>query len=485
MSKKTKIPNMPLLEPSVVFIISLVCFAGLCGHIWLRENFGPLKLASIIFALHAPTTGTPSIYIESGITYGLCAVNLALLCSFIFCFLRRLALNRVAICLFYILLGGFFVASAMFLDREYKVADYVSGRWRESGFIAEHYAVVTGKDIAFPAGKRNVILLVMESMENTFYQPPFAPPLLPNLQKLQAENLSFPEHVEIYGTNWTMAGVVAYLFGLPLLVPTGGNSYDDRFVGFLPGASCVLTVLENSGYGIHWLQGSDLAFAGVDHLLKSRVRRPHVLDLAYFKERAAQGKVYSVPFKDWGLSDKDLYAEAKEYLFALERQGEPFFLVMFTLDTHARTPLKGYEEHRYGDERDLFLTADAMAADFVNWVKKQDFYANTALVIAGDHYFMSETLGGRSLNNRTIYNVFLNTGKNGSKTRSITSFDMAPSLLEAAGAALPEGRFGLGASVLSDGRPTLLEQYGREKLDHMLSLPSKRYENFFLPPETD
>ena len=85
------------------------------------------------------------------------------------------------------------------------------------------------------------------------------------------------------------------------------------------------------------------------------------------------------------------------------------------------------------------------------------------------------------LKERRIFNLFhgdLPPVPEKKRDGYFSALDMAPTLLQAAGARWRNDQFGLGISLFSD-RPTLLEQYGPEKLDEILSGWSPFYRTLY------
>lgn len=374
-----------------------------------------------------------------------------------------------------------FFISAYYVNYKYSIIQYVVEGSRYGNFIDDNYVILQNDEIVLPRQKKNVIILVLESMENTFYDEYLSGELIGNLKALQESNVHFRGSEQITGTGWTVAGLTSYFFGVPLLLPIEGNSYDERYKGFLPNAPSIIGVLDRNGYNVNLVSGADSNFGGKKIIFSTHSSRFNVYDKPYFIEKGQdEGKADTCY---WGFNDKFLYEKAKGILTASARSKEPFFTVIQTVDTHSRAISYGDYPEKYGDDRDAFVAADHMASEFVRWLKKQSFYKNTVVVVIGDHLYMADDIGGIALprEKRSVYNVFLNTGKSmdeAHRYRSYSSVDIAPTLLEAIGAVLPERKYGLGVSLFSD-EPTLVEKYGTETVNLELSRRSRLYGDFY------
>ena len=86
----------------------------------------------------------------------------------------------------------------------------------------------------------------------------------------------------------------------------------------------------------------------------------------------------------------------------------PFALYLLTNNTHS--PDSFIEPHceKSDDESYEYAVkcADSLISDFVAWVKVQDFYENTTILIVGDHLMNANRATPRA--NRRIYNAFIN-----------------------------------------------------------------------------
>lgn len=354
---------------------------------------------------------------------------------------------------------------------------------QDSAFIREQYAVPSEQRILFPEKKRNLILVLAESAERTFSDPDlFEDNVMPELDRLARENLSFTGHVQVPGTEWTIAGITSFLFGIPLRLPLFDWNNYSLFDTFLPGAESLLETLSREGYEIVFLLGSDASFSGKRNLFRVHAPEAAVCDLNHLK--ATRDDVESNSGTGWGVSDHYLFDRARDFLS--ERNSDaPFVLIIETVDTHNPDPFVRPDfPRKWNDYRDAFAALSATIHDFALWVQQQDFYDNTTLAILGDHLHMALELGPVDLDGtkREIYNAFINSAREARSTdRVFASFDLCPTLLESLGVSLVGGRFGLGVSLFHE-RPTLLESLGIEPVIHELSQFSPHYMTFYKEP---
>lgn len=464
--------------------LSLLLFLPACGLtaaiLWLDRAFGIVTLDSILFTMTAPLAGVSPDMVLSGLAFTGLALVMAAACAVLARMARRRAVSPAARRIVRLLPALALIAALIFAFAKYRVVAYIIDHNTNDAFISEHYADVAPEDVVFPARKRNMVLLVLESMENTFAGDLFDRPLIPRLAALRDQNVAFKNQKQAEGTSWSIAGLTSYLFGLPLLLPLEINSYS-HFQTFLPHATSVLDLADHNGYHVSLIAAGDAEFSGTSHLFSSHARDLSLYDKSTF--------LAALPPDDpnvkarWGVRDSHLYRQARDIIAGQGASGKPFFTVVLSSDTH--TPAISYGEFppTYNDSRDSFLAADRMAADFIAWLQAQPFADDTVIVVLGDHFYMAEKLGPVALPaaRRDIYNAFLNTGRTADPAdakRTFASFDIAPTLIEALGAVLPGHRFGLGVSLFSS-EPTLLERYGLDAVNQHLKRRSERYRAFF------
>jgi hypothetical protein len=204
-----------------------------------------------------------------------------------------------------------------------------------SPFIEDHYHALQPRQITFGRAKNNFILILLESIEETFNNKEFFnPPLMPELGQLRNEYNSFYGYQAAHGSEWTIAALCNYFLGIPLKLPYGfdGNSYDGKHArNFLPGALSIFEALEYHDYKIDFFLGSNAKFSGKDNLFNSHSRNATIHDLPYFE--STRDDASENMGTDWGVSDYYVYERAKEFLTANHNNGS-FFIIIETVDTH-------------------------------------------------------------------------------------------------------------------------------------------------------
>lgn len=481
--------HRPLLRacllPTALFTLAAFLFLTLD---WINDHFGTVTFDQLLFVYYSPVAGVdPTLVLSFATRLCLLVALVALFTLLAVCLLRhgarasREVLIRRGLCCGTALL---FLASLAHIGLTFNLPGLLARQ--NSPFIQDHYAVPSEQRIAFPEKKRNLIIILAESAERTFNDRAlFGAPIMPELERLADAHLTFTGHVQVPGTEWTIAGITSYLFGMPLRLPLFDWNNYSLFDTFLPGAESLLEVFSREGYEIAMLLGSDSAFSGKRNLFAVHAPQSAIYDLNYF-QAAFPDETAANQGTGWGLADAYLFAKARDYLTD-RNSDKPFMLILETVDTHSPDPYVAKDFPRQWDDyRDAFAALSHMTDGFVRWLEQQDFFADTTIIILGDHLHMADSLGPVDLRDhrREVYNVFINSqrGTPGANVaRSFASFDLCPTILESVGATLNSGRFGLGTSLFQD-IPTLLEAVGAEAVIAELGQFSPFYTTFYKSP---
>lgn len=347
--------------------------------------------------------------------------------------------------------------------------------------------------ITFPEKKRNVIHIVMESMESSYTSREngggYEEDLIPNLyaRTQEGENFTAQDDTAINGalvtnnSGWTVAGLVAQSAAVPLNVGNAAfihNMQED--VQFMPHLETMGDILEDNGYSNYFMCGSDGAYAG-----RSNYYRQHgdyeIFDYANAAATGAIPKGYRVW---WGFEDQKLYPWAQKKLSEISKKDEPFNFTMLTVDTHFTD---GYLCEQCPDTFDsqyknVINCSDHQLNEFIDWIQQQDFYENTTIVLSGDHLSMDGSVGKNvpmDYQRKAYFTVLNGPEYTQNKTREYCTLDIFPTIIESMGIDIEGHRLGLGTSLYAE-QETLIEQMGLIALNADLSANSNYYTNVIM-----
>ena len=380
--------------------------------------------------------------------------------------------------------------AAGFFTVKLDLVQFVSAAATESEFVEDHYVDPNCTQLTFPAQKRNLIYIFLESMETTFGETAAGGPIydnfIPELTQLAEENVNFSNDsgvggaLSFSGTTWTAAALVTQTSGLNVQVPLEAGYFGGEN-GYLPGLVSIGEILEAEGYNQTLLVGSDAEFGGRDAYFTEHGNY-NIVDLNTLKEQGWLPMDYRVW---WGFEDAKLFDVARMELEKLAEQEGPFNFTMLTCDTHFPD---GYRCSDCADEYPeryptVARCSSRKVMEFIEWCKTQSWYENTTIVISGDHLTMDPDFMQEVDENytRTVFNCIINPAVEPAreKNREFGTFDLFPTTLAAMGVSIEGDRLGLGTNLFSE-KQTLCEMYGFEALDWELQKRSEFYNERFL-----
>ena len=349
--------------------------------------------------------------------------------------------------------------------------DYVTTIRNGSSFIADNYVDPKEVNISFPDKKRNLIYIYLESMEVSYADTAngghFDFNIIPEMTELAKEGENFSGNTNLLnvgysfpGTDWTVGGVIAQTSGLPLQVNAKGTSFEN---GYFESVMTLGDILADNGYRQYFMCGSDAGFAGKADYLKAHGN----YDIEDYSYAVQRGWFDDSQRDDWGYNDKHLYEYAKERLLEISKEDGPFNFTMLTVDTHFAGKTCDFCRYEFDElTENIYACANRQVTDFINWLRQQDFYDNTTVVLCGDHTTMDSNISsiiGDEYNRRT-YTLYLNTPATASEPdryREYSTLDQFPTTLAALGAEIEGKRLGLGTNLFSS-EDTRTERVGAE-----------------------
>lgn len=367
------------------------------------------------------------------------------------------------------------------------VKEYIRFQNSKSTLIEDNYVNPKEVNITFPEIKQNLIYIFVESLETSATSiingGDVEKSYIPNLEYIALNNINFSNKDSLGGaknlslTTWTAAGMVAETSGIPLKVMEANN-----YTGYgesLPGATSIGDILEENGYKNYLLLGSDASFGGRRDYFTYHGNY-EIYDLYYARDNNWIDKDY---YEWWGFEDRKLFSFAKKELNKISKNNEPFNFTILTADTHF---YDGYQDKKCKKEFDSdyansYYCLDKMLNNFIEWIKKQDFYKNTTIIISGDHLTMQNRFFNEENYERTVYNAFINSKatSNTYKNRMFTTMDMFPTTLASLGVKIEGNKLGLGTNLFSNEQ-TLIEKYDYNYVNEEIKKKSFYYDNVLL-----
>lgn len=363
--------------------------------------------------------------------------------------------------------------------------------------------VRTSQEVAPGRGLMNIVYLYLEGLEQTYFDESLFPGLLPRLNRIRSQGLSFSDIRQVYGTGWTIAGMVASQCGIPLVTTSPHQSMNNSMAGmddFLSGATCLGDILHGYGYTLAYLGGASLEFAGkgkfyqthgFSHVIGredilarleagtdasgvtprnqdiekkpgifSRINHFRVFRWIreFFSTFALGRNSGGAHVSAWGIHDDLLFDHAEEILNDLASASQPFALVLLTLDTHhpAGHVSPSCTDVAYADGGNPMLNAvhcaDQLVSGFLERIMTTEYADNTLIVVSSDHLALRNTASNLlERGERRNLLFFLHPGGTAGSVsdRPGTLLDVGPTLLGLLGG------LGTGQTALGFGRDLL------------------------------
>ena len=486
-------PYLPILLHTIILFTAFLCHNAAS---WYIRVYGDIGFDAVMYTIFSSLGGMSASLLYSFLKSVLIpAIILTIVIVLILHLGKPLAIKRWMSNLIVIMLTIILLLTA---SSTVGLTSYLKNIINETKIFETAYVDPKEVTITFPEQKRNLIYIYLESMETTYFSKEEGGALdiniIPELYNLAEVNINFSQNQSVggfqpvSGTTWTIGAMVGQTAGIPLKTPkdvTDTHNGYGKEGEFLPGVTTLSDNLHENGYTQSLMVGSRATFGG-----RRTYYRKHNTEYVYDLTTARiEGIVEPDYFVWWGMEDKHLFDYAKDKLTGLSKQDEPFAFTMLTVDTHH---VGGYVcescENVHEEQYENVLSCSSrQVTDFINWIKEQDFYENTTVIICGDHLSMDRQYMVKNVEEdyeRLIYNCFLNAAGEDtySKNRDFCTLDLFPTTLAAMGCTIEGERLGLGTNLFS-GKPTLMEEMGYEEFNSQVAMKSEYYAREFLGEE--
>lgn len=338
-------------------------------------------------------------------------------------------------------------------------------------------------DIYSEENNSNLVLLYVESLENTFSnQYRFNEDLIKEISEI-TEGKSIKYFYQIPGLGYTLSSLIATQCGIPLLQISKSyiETKDLKAINkFLPNIKCLTDILSEYDYENIFLSSDYLENSLTDkflltHNYTNMYGLEELIEMGYkTSKKAFHNK------KKWtgGIHDNILLDASIELLKKKQNSKNKFFMTIMTLDTHSPngTPnpeclknvleLKNLNNYTF---KDSFKCTSLYVSNFVNEFNKLNL-KDTKLIIIGDHLFMKDL----EVKERYIFNKFFIGNDLIFKRDYMNFFDFYPSILEVMNFKIynENGKVALGYSIFK-------ENLNYEPINFTLKGSSNLYDTFW------
>lgn len=449
---------------------------------WVTFSFGrPNFWQSLLHMNQGPSTLSPVQWMLFAVCFAgfLVVVGLSvLLVRVVLRFLATTRLRRLRYGIVLLLVSGGLAAVVLHVDRSWSISKELAVRFEPTTFLSDNFRPLAPADVAFPEEKTNLVVIVAESFEDTFTdEGRLGANLLPRLTAMRDRGLSFRGQMPVFGLGCTRMAQCAMLYGIPSVSYSFvGNPLREDFGRQFPcRIPSVLALLSAGGYATAYVQGGSMDFVDTRGMFED------VPGLFCFERKDFEKKYGAQALKiSFGAQDELLFPESKRILSELASGDKPFAFMCKTVNTHNRCEyLPEDAPHPRGSTfENVLLNCDGLVGDFLDWLARQPFADRTAVVVVGDHSYHGKIADRNPSAPRREFNlVMLPNGERKVVERLFATFDWAPTFLELVGCRIPEGRMGLGVSLLHPNAQTLLERFGFERVNLEVRRYDKAYES--------
>jgi len=426
---------------------------------WIRYRFGEITFDQTLLNLRGEGAGNSSLATEAVLVCVVAPLSVMAVLAGLLSWQRRSRAGRTtrrrrhAVLPAALSLG----AALAILFTVTGLPQYASALLGDASFASYYVVPQVQRSVAPP---RNLVTIYLESGENTYADANlFGKNLLADLDQATAGWSNYDGLQQFPGGGWTMAGLIGTECGIPLkselLTPeVNHNIFGEEVEHYLPGVRCLGDVLHDSGYTNVFLGGANTKFAG-----KGTFLHDHGYDFVYGLEDWEAAGEARKNISVWGLSDHQLAGYAIDELQRLRETGRPFNLTMLTLDTHEPG---GVYPTCTTDDQVAMATAIQCSmratARVLNYLRDNGFLDDTVVMVMGDHlkataeggFYKAELDAQRD---RTIIlRAWSPDGTVRFNRERADQLSLLPTTLDLLGLGSPDGRAGLGVSLIGDRR---------------------------------
>ncbi|CCQ10089.1 Phosphoglycerol transferase I [Pseudoalteromonas luteoviolacea B = ATCC 29581] len=318
------------------------------------------------------------------------------------------------------------------MDKDRMVELVIDATGRKNSFFRDEIPTHNKITASYGGKKRNIVILLQESLGARFVGAMGGLPLTPNLDKLMQEGWVF-EQLFATGTR-SVRGIEAITTGF---LPTPSQAVV-KLSKSQTGFFTIAQLLKQQGYYTQFIYGGESHFDNMKSFFLGN-GFSDIVDLPKFAKTSFVGS--------WGASDQDLYRQAHLEFETLAKGEQPFFSLVFTSSNH--TPYEYPEgviepfDNAFNTRNNTIKYSDHALGEFFDQAKKSAYWDNTLFLIVADHDARVDATAPVPIKNFHIPGVILGKGIAAKKdSRIASSIDMPVTMLSLAGVTIDSPMLG-------------------------------------------
>ena len=451
---------------------------------WFKSKFGVIYFDQFLFHLQILFQGklVADAQIQKSLYKWILFVNMPL-CFVFYCFKKKnffnyFILNKYNIIILFILIFfSFFINTNFFTNVSFS----------KNTFIDQNF--IETKPLFKKENKSSLILIYVESLDKIFTNAAiYNKNLLSEIDHITHGGFSVENFFQIPGYEFTLNALVSTQCGIPAK-PFGlfSGSELKNLKHFLPNINCLTDYTNEIGYTNIFITSDNLENFGSLYYLQNH-HYHKIFGLNELKKLGyrTSNTAWRSKKENGGIHDDVLFEAAFSIISKNYKANNPFFVSIFTLDTHGPRGYPNPEclQEKFKDinisknfqiSHSVICTVDALS-NFLKKIKNLEI-DNLDIIIIGDHTFpLNES--SKQIHKSSIFNNFI-TKKNLVPNRSVmNSLDIFPTILSLLGFTFENNKIALGYSLFGNIDNFEYSNFIKN-LDTKLSGYSDKYNSFW------
>ncbi|HFQ4921793.1 TPA: LTA synthase family protein [Vibrio vulnificus] len=255
-----------------------------------------------------------------------------------------------------------------------KIIELVKASSAKHDFVQGSLPTLNVNNATYQGKPKNLVILLQESLGARFVGGLGGLPLTPNLDKLLEEGWNF---TQMYATGTrSVRGIEAITTGFP---PSPSRAVV-KLSKSQTGLFTIADLLKKQGYHTQFIYGGEAHFDNMKSFFLGNGFE-QIVDEPQYQNPEFTGS--------WGVSDEDLYNKADEEFTRLNKEGKPFFSLVFTSSNHSpfEYPAGKIEpyESEFNTRNNTVKYSDYALGTFFDKAKQSDYWENTIFIVIADH----------------------------------------------------------------------------------------------------